>query len=257
MEYWRKSEWKLGLFIAGGIVLFGVLLFTITNLNFFHKGYEIRVLFRFASGVESGAPVRLAGVKVGEVKLVKIIYDPEYETPIVEVDLDIQDNVRIRQDARIIINTLGLLGEKYVEILPGTTEKPLVKHGDILVGHDTVPMAQIADLGYQIAQKLNRTIDALENIFVEERSKNEIKTTVSDIKKISYNLNALIVDTNKLIERINKGEGTLGKLLYDDTLYNELLEFVRDIKRQPWKLLRKPRGAKEVIIGNQGYIYKR
>lgn len=255
MEYWRKTEWRLGLFIAGGIVLFAILIFTISNIEFFQTGYEVRVLFRFANGIEPGAPVRLAGVKVGEVKQVKVISYPQDEIPMVEVDLDIQNRIRIHQDARILINTLGLLGEKYVEILPGTKDKPLVKEGDVLVGQDSIPLAQVADLGYQIAQKLSKTIDALEDIFLEEKGVDDIRTILENIKKLSQNLNQLALDTDKLIEKANRGEGTLGKLLNDETLYNEILELVRDIKRHPWKLLKKPRVSRREKEGNQGYIY--
>lgn len=257
MEYWRRHEWRLGVFILVGMVLFWLLVFSISHLRFFERGYEVRVLFRFANGIDVGAPVRLAGVKVGEVKNVKIIYDPEDGTPLVEVDLSIKKGVRIRQNAQVMINTLGLLGEKYVEIMPGTKETPLVKDGDILIGHDTVPLARIADLGYKIAKKLDITIEAIKDLFVKEENKQDIEVALKSIRELTTNLNDLIMDADVLIERINKGKGTLGKLLYDDTLYNEILELVRDIKKHPWKLLRRPRRSELKEEGNRGYIYKR
>ncbi len=184
MEYWRKSEWRLGLFISCGIVLFGALIFTISNLNFFQKGYDLRVLFNFASGIESGAPVRLAGVEVGEVKNVKIIYNPEDEAPLVEVDLLIEKGVLIRQNANILISTLGLLGEKYVEILPGDKSRDLAKEGDILVGYDAIPMAKLSDLVYQIAQKLDQTIDTISDVFVKEENKQDLEEIIGNMIEI-------------------------------------------------------------------------
>ncbi|MDP8233632.1 MAG: MlaD family protein [Candidatus Saelkia tenebricola] len=258
MEYWRNSEWRLGLFIACGLVLFGALVFTISNLTFFDRGYEVRVLFRFASGVEEGAPVRLAGVKVGEVKNVKIVYDFEDEYPLVEVHLNIQENVRIRQDASILISTLGLLGEKYVEILPGTKEKPLIESRDIVIGYDTVPLAKLSDLGYQIALKLDQTIDVLREIFVEEEQKKDIKITLNNIKDLSANLNNLVLETDVVMKRINRGEGTLGQLISEEELYDDFLAFVKDIKRNPWKLLRKTKSSNQDDVdenGNKGYLY--
>ncbi len=258
MEYIRKSEWKLGLFIAGGIVFFGALVFTISNLSFFQKGYEIRVLFRFASGIDSGAPVRLAGVKVGEVKNIKIIYDPGDEVPAIELVLYIKEGVRMRQNADVLISTLGLLGEKYVEILPGTTEKPLLKNGDIIVGHDSVPLARIADLTYQIAQKLDQAIDAFREIFVKEEQKKDIKLTLRNISDLSSNMNDLVLNTDKIMQQINSGEGTMGKLIYDELLYREALDLVGEVKRNPWKLLRKTKEVKkdDPVSGNQGYFYQ-
>lgn len=257
MEYWRRTEWRLGLFISGGIVLFSIFIFTITNLNIFHKTYEVRVLFRYASGIDVGAPVRLAGVQVGEVKRVKIVYDPQDERPIVEVDLDINQDVKIRQNAVVLINTLGILGEKYVEILPGTKDTPLVLNGDVLIGRDSIPLAQLADLGYQIAMKLDNTIDGLREIFISEESRESLKTTIKNLKELSENLNKLVKDTNDAVIKLKEGKGTIGKFLSDSTLYNEMLELVRDIKRHPWKLLRKPRDTELEEEGNKGYIYKR
>lgn len=248
----------MGIFISFGIVLFGALVFTISNINFFHKGYEIRALFRFASGVETGAPVRLAGVKVGEVKGVKIIYDPEDEAPLVEVDLIIDHNVLIRQNANVLISTLGLLGEKYVEILPGDKNKPLLKHGDFIVGYDSIPIAKLSDLAYQIAQKLDQTIDYLKDIFSEEENRQNLEQALFNVKVLSANLNELALETNKIAVKINNGDGTLGRLFSDDTLYEEILAIVRDIKRNPWKLLRKTKTTEpDGDSGNKGYIQQR
>ncbi len=257
MEYWRRTEWRLGLFISGGIVLFSIFILAITNLNIFHKTYEVRVLFRYASGIDVGAPVRLAGVQVGEVKRVKIVYDPQDERPIVEVDLDINQDVRIRQNAIVLINTLGILGEKYVEILPGTKDTPLVHNGDVLIGRDSIPLAQLADLGYQIAKKLDNTIDGLREIFVSEESRESLKITLKNLRELSENFNKLVKDTDEAVIKLKEGEGTLGRFLSDPTLYNEMLELVRDIKRHPWKLLRRPRKSELEEEGNKGYIYKR
>ena len=256
MEYWRKSEWKLGLFISCGIVLFGALIFTISNLSFFQRGYDLRVLFNFVNGIENGAPVRLAGVEVGEVKNVKIIYDPDDEKPLVEVDLLIEEGVLIRQNANILISTLGLLGEKYVEIFPGDKSRALVREGDILVGYDTVPMAKLSDLIYQIARKLDQTIDSMSNIFAKEENKQDLEEIIRNMKSLAANLDKLTINADDMIARVNKGEGTVGKLLSEDVLYYEILSLVRDVKRNPWKLLRKTKSSSDDSLdeGNQGYL---
>ena len=256
MEYWRKSEWRLGLFIACGIVLFGALVFTISNLNFFQRSYEVRALFKFANGIESGAPVRLAGVKVGEVKNVKIIYNPDNKVPLVEVYLLIEEGVLIRQNASILISTLGLLGEKYVEILPGDKNRALVRKGDIIVGYDAVPMAKLSDLAYQIAQKLDQTIDSVRDVFLKEENKQDLEDTIVNMKSLSDNLNKLAVETNEVMNKINNGEGTLGKILSEDVLYYEILSIVREIKKNPWKLLRKTKSSEDSSLddGNQGFL---
>jgi phospholipid/cholesterol/gamma-HCH transport system substrate-binding protein len=244
MNYYEKSEWKLGLFIAGGIVLFLLLIFALGSLKLLERGYEVKVLFRFANGIDVGAPVRLAGVKIGEVKNVRIIYSPQDEKPLVELTLKIRKDTKIRQNATVLINILGLLGEKYVEILPGSTKALLLKNGDVIIGHDSIPLAKLSDFGYEIAKKLDETIDSIKDIISGEENKESIQTTLHNFKNLTANLNNLILDSDQLVEKINNGEGTIGKLLVDDTLYKDLEEFVKDIKTHPWKLLRKPRRRK-------------
>lgn len=244
MQYYQRSEWKLGLFIAGGIVFFLLLIFAVGSLKLLERGYEVKVLFRFANGINIGAPVRLAGVEIGEVKNVQIIYSPGDDKPLVELTLMIKKGAKIRQNATVIINTLGLLGEKYVEILPGSKDVPLLKNGDVIIGKDSVPIAKITDLGYEIACKLNETIDSIRRIITTEDSQEKIRSTISNLKILTDNLNELILDTDQLIKKINKGEGTIGKLVSDDSLYRELEDFIRDIKAHPWKLFKRPRSRK-------------
>jgi phospholipid/cholesterol/gamma-HCH transport system substrate-binding protein len=106
---------------------------------------------------------------------------------------------------------LGLLGEKYLEIIPGTPGKPLVKNNEILVGKDPVSM-----------------------------------------EKVTENLANLSEDVRVIVERLRKGEGTIGKLLAEDAVYNDVKaitgnfrEFSEDVKRHPWKLLNKPRSEED------------
>jgi phospholipid/cholesterol/gamma-HCH transport system substrate-binding protein len=206
MEGTRAFELKVGIFIMIGMAVLFLIVFSIGDINISKTGYKIKVQFNFASGIGPSAPVRLAGVGVGQVQGVYILHDKENRTR-AELTAWIQDDAKIEQDAVVTINTLGLLGEKYLEILPGTPGKPLVKNNDLLIGKDPVPMEKITE----------------------------------NLANLSDSVKSLVDSANSIVSKVKAGEGTVGKLLMDDSVYNNLEAFTADIKKHPWKLLNKPR----------------
>jgi phospholipid/cholesterol/gamma-HCH transport system substrate-binding protein len=196
---------KIGLFIFIGLVILTVVTFSISDF-FFKPGYNIFVELGFANGIQQSAPVRLAGISVGEVKEARVFKD-DYGKTKVRLKLWLTSDAKVEKDAEIIINTLGLIGEKYVEIIPGTPGSALVPEGGLMKGHDSISVEQITKKGYDIALKLERTIEHMDDIFTQIRS----------------------------------GHGTVGKLIYDETIYNEAESMVKDLKAHPWKLLGGPR----------------
>ena len=200
MDDSKTFELKVGVFILIGVAILFIIVFSIGDINLSKTGYKVNVLFNFANGIGSSAPVRLAGVGIGQVQSIRIIHDPKDNKTKAELTAWINDGTKIEGDAVVTINTLGLLGEKYLEILPGTAGYPVVKPNGTLIGKDPVPM-----------------------------------------EKITENLAALSESVKTIVDKIKNGEGTVGKLLTDDAIYNNLEAFTADIKKNPWKLLNRPR----------------
>lgn len=198
----RAFELKVGIFILIGIAILFIIVFSIGDINLIKSGYHVKVIFNFVAGIGESAPVRLAGVGVGQVEGLKVFRDEKENKTKVELYAWIKDNnVKIEEDAVATVNTLGLLGEKYLEIFPGTPGKKCLKDQEILIGHDPVPM-----------------------------------------EKITENLANLSESVNVIVDRLRRGEGTIGKLLTEEKIYKDLEAFVEDIKKHPWKLLSRPRG---------------
>lgn len=221
METAKAFEIKVGAFILAGIVIGFLIIFSIGDINLAKTGYSVTVKFDFASGIGAAAPVRLSGVGVGRVDGVNVVYSDQDKKSHAEVHAWIQSDAKIEEDARITINTLGLLGEKYLEIYPGTPGAPLIKDGAVLVGQDPVVM-----------------------------------------EKLTENLVDLSNSATVIMKRLEKGEGTIGKLLVEDGVYTDLRsmmgnfkdfsvdlkstgtnfkDFSEDLKRHPWKLLSRPK----------------
>ena len=203
MENTREFEFKVGIFILIGIAILFLIVFSVGDINVSKTGYKVRVLFNFAGGIGGTAPIRYAGVGVGQVQGIRVIYDEKEKKTKAELTAWINDSVRIENDSVVTINTLGLLGEKYLEIFPGTAGKPYLKNNDTIIGKDPVPM-----------------------------------------EKVTENLASLSDSIKEILDKLNKGEGTLGKLLSKDEVYDDLKAttgnfkaFSEDIRRHPWKLL--------------------
>lgn len=201
MDGLRTFELKVGIFILIGIAILFIIVFSIGDVNLVKRGYNIKVLFTFASGIGPAAPVRLAGVGCGQIKGIHLVYSQKEQKTKAEINVWIQEGTKIEKDAVVTINTLGLLGEKYLEIIPGTPGSAILKPGETIIGKDPVPM-----------------------------------------EKITENLASLSDSVRTIVDRLKNGEGTIGKLLTDDAIYENLEAFTADIKQHPWKLLNKPRG---------------
>lgn len=206
-----ELEVKIGLFVFVGAILLTVITFSIGDF-FFKPGYNINVIMGFANGVQEAAPVRLAGVEVGEVKKAAVFKDKTGQTK-VKLKLWLTDDAKVEKDAKVCINTLGLIGEKYVEIIPGTPGAALLREGEIIEGHDSVSVEQMTKKGYETVLKLEKVVDSLDYIL------NQVKT----------------------------GKGTVGKLIFDEELYSDVNEMVKDLKAHPWKLLHRPSRTGEKI----------
>ncbi len=200
-----KLEFKVGIFVFIGLLILTLFVLNIGDYKTLSSGYEINFIFNFANGVKIGAPVRFAGVDVGEVKEINFILPSLDEAKTqVRITGSVKKTIKVPADSAVWVNTLGLLGEKYIEIMPGKDYSNLVSPKQSLVGVDPIPMQEVSVLAKNIAQHLDESILGIKN-----------------------------------------KEGTLGKLLYDDKIYQELAALITDVRKHPWKLFWKTKEKPE------------
>lgn len=231
-------ELKVGIFIFIGIVILAVIVFSIGNFYTVKRGYTLNVVFSFANGISIGAPVRYSGVEVGEVQNIEVYFDEKENRPLVKLLVWVSQNTWINENARANINTLGLLGEKYLEITPGTREARLLKNGETLRGQDPVSTEEIARFTKELVLKVGSLIESINKVISDEE-------LLASLKNTAANVETLTLDMRNFIATAKEGKGTIGRLLSDDKLYNDIDEMILDIKRNPWKLLYKPREAQQ------------
>ena len=199
-----KLELKVGFFVFIGLFILVTFILSLGGFRTWTSGYRVNFIFNFANGIKLGAPVRFAGIDTGEVKNIKFFFVPEEQKTKVQVVCWITKNVRVPMDSTIWVNTLGLLGEKYIEIMPGRDYSSCLKPNGSLVGIDPIAMHEVVRLAKDIA-----------------------------------------TNWDEAITRINKEEGTIGKLLYDDAIYKELEALIMDVRKHPWKLFYKTKEKPE------------
>ena len=190
-----KLELKVGVFVFIGIVLLSVFVLSIGGMKTWSSGYHVNFMFNFINGAKLGAPVRFAGVDVGVIKKINFVYSAEEQKFKVKIDVWVKKEVQVPSDSTVWVNTLGLLGEKYIEIMPGKDYSRVLLANDTMVGVDPIPMHEVFRMGKGIVDNLDETI-----------------------------------------VMIKEGKGTIGKLISNDTIYNELEALSTDLRKHPWKL---------------------
>lgn len=215
----RMHELKVGIFVFIGIIILIIFVLMIGDFRLINPGYAFKVSFGFANGIKVSAPVRLSGVEVGEVKGIHIGYDEKTKKPLVLIDVWVKKGSNIPIDSRAWVNMLGLLGEKYIEIIPGQNQQNLLKEGSVIKGEDPVSIQELTDLSREIALQVGTAVKGAE----------------VTLDKLSVTLESL----NLILANIKEGKGSVGKLFFDESLYNNIDEMFADLKRNPWKLLYK------------------
>lgn len=231
MEKRAGLELKVGFFVFLALLVLAYLTFQISGSSLMNRrNYKVKVVFGFVSGIEPKAPVRLAGVTVGEVDDINIYYNEEKQNVEVDLTLSLREDIRIPRNSKAYISTLGLMGEKYVELVPGTKASGVFKTGDVIRGNDPVTMEKLTEV--------------LMSVVADKEIKQSVLETLNNFNQTSEHLKQVSLSMEAIIRNIEEGEGTIGKLLTQDKIYKDLEVLVDDIKRNPWKLLSKPKNKK-------------
>ena len=234
-------EMKVGAFILSGLGLLVFLLFAIGDLaTYFQPGYTLRVFFDTANGIGRGSPVQYAGVEVGKLEDLRIVYPGEGLIPQVELQVRLPKTLQVRSDDLATISTFGLLGEKYLEITPGPAAGEFLGPGDRLKGQPPVSTELVIQRSNEVLTEFKRTLEGLNSIVADTEARIYLKETLQEARDATRHWRVLGERLNMAMSHIEDGQGSLGKLLYDEDLYNRAAAFIDDLRAHPWKLLIRP-----------------
>ena len=230
-------EIKVGVFILSGIALLVIFIFAIGDLaTTFEPGYRVRVLFDSANGLTDGSPVQYAGVEVGKVQALHIIYPKGETIPKVELIARLPSHVSVRGDDLASISTFGLLGEKYLEITPGPGLGPVLQPDEVLLGKPPVSTERIMERSSEVLTEFKRTLEGINTLVGDPEARIYLKEAVQEARDATRHWKLLGERLNIAMSFAESGQGNIGKFLYDDNLYQRVSMFVDDVRAHPWKL---------------------
>ncbi len=188
--------------------------------NLFKKKFPYETRFDSASGLVVGNPVRLNGVNVGSVLEVVLSGDPADRTVRVVYDVDKRAAPRLRKGTRASIKTIGLLGDKYIDLEGGRAEEPEVEIGEEIPPAPGAGIEKLLEGGGDLIADLSGIARSLKNILARtEQGKGFLGQLTSESEegaRLGNSLHATLTSLNAILKKVETGHGLVGKLLADD-----------------------------------------
>jgi phospholipid/cholesterol/gamma-HCH transport system substrate-binding protein len=220
----KWSQLKVGLTVLAASVTLGLLIFLMSGTGgLFTSKIRLRSYFDNANGLREGAPVRLAGVDIGNVTKILVVRDRTKQLTPVEVTMKVNTRYlfNLRKDSLTLLSTAGVLGETYIDIDSSQSKGPQAQDGDVLPSREVPDFGDMVRSGQGTLQNMDALIKRLDRIvaFVESGQ--------GSVGKLLYDptlydrLNATVNEFQGLVNQVAQGKGTLGKLFSDEELYQK------------------------------------
>ena len=208
-----KNEYRVGLFFMVGIVVMVFVMDFLGDIPFYSSDKTVYTYFDSLGELREGNPVKMEGLIIGKVSSI------ELEDRQLKVSMDVKKDAPIKTDSVASIQIASLLGTSYVNLTFGSEETPL--------NDGNFPLASIdpTDLN-KILTKLDSAIGSLDSAL----------GVFSGFGDNEEGINSIVTNLDTVLEDLAEGKGTLGKLIKDDTLYNETTVAMRNIKNISTKL---------------------
>jgi phospholipid/cholesterol/gamma-HCH transport system substrate-binding protein len=253
-------ELIVGTVVVGALVVLFVFVFSISGTYALRPGYyQLKAQFSYVGGLRKGSPVELAGRPIGEVGRLDLVRDPQSGRDFVNVIMYIQKKVQIREKAYgRIYGTSFALSEPHVEIIQGGNEDGrFLEPGAMIHGVDPAVLDNLVGEAEKAIVHMRSVMEQMDAAISDPELQKVFRDTLYNMRNVTYSLNELLggkesnvaqsvedlaqaVKTLRTtMDKVDKGEGTIGKLVSSDELYNELMAFVKDLKAHPWKLMQK------------------
>lgn len=193
-----KVETKVGLLFVVAVAMVAAFAYYLGVLNPFSSTNTVQLGYNFAGGIEVGSKVRVMGIEVGKVTAIE--FDPSLKMPNgEEVKLRVTATISkkawpaVRQDSRFFINLAGVIGEKYLEVSPGSSASPPLEPGALIRGEDPPRIDQLISQSYGLAGKI---------LDLVQKNEGSITDTLEKMNTLVTNVNKTLV----LLEKTTKNE---------------------------------------------------
>lgn len=216
----NSLETKLGIFVVLAVLAAWAIIETLGGGDFFAHGYHVNAQFESAQDLKLGDRVKMAGVEIGRVEKISLTDDK------VNVTMRIKSDASVKTDSRAIIKFTGLMGQNYVAVGFGSAAAPKATEGTILETSEQPDLSTIM-------AKLDNAAGGIQNItkvFSGDKIDNILGPLTDFMKQNSAPITATIANVKNLSSQIAAGQGTIGKLIYEDALYISALTTVTNLQ---------------------------
>jgi phospholipid/cholesterol/gamma-HCH transport system substrate-binding protein len=220
----KWSQLKVGLTVLFACITLATLIFLMSGTGgLFTSKINIKSYYDNASGLKDGAPVRLEGVDIGNVTRIRIVSDKDKQLTPVEVTMKVNTrySFNLRKDSVTSLSTAGVLGETYVDIDSSRATGPPAEDGDQLPIRDHPDIQDVVRASQGTLQNMDALLKRVDRIvaFVES-GQGSVGKLVYD--PTLYNrLASTVNEFQGLVSKVSEGKGTIGKLISDDELYRK------------------------------------
>jgi phospholipid/cholesterol/gamma-HCH transport system substrate-binding protein len=193
-----SPEAKVGVFVLIGFIILGYMSMKIGKLSFSkNKGYELQVIFDSATGLAEDVTVEIAGVEIGRVKSISLKDGKAL------VVLRMHPNIVIKKDAKALIRTRGILGDKYVEIIPGSESAPDMQPGERIVRTAPVTdMDMLMNTLGEVAQDIKVLTNSLAKVIGGENREAALIAIIDNISEMTETLNQTVQANQEKIDTL-------------------------------------------------------
>jgi len=243
-------EQRIGAFFVVGIVLLFVAIELTLGLGLLRRRYPLYATFRDVQGLDSGADVRLAGIKAGRVDGMQIEQDH------VRVTLLINGGLVVKKDSLARLDFRALSGERFVSLTLGTPTAKPAEPGDTLEGETPASFSDVVDQLSGVAQNVNELVTSL------NANSQRLLTNLADlIEQNRSELDQIAGNVASITGKLDRGTGTLGLLLNDSSLYDRASAALGDVRQAVQDIgqvthdLSEGRGTLGKLIREDGGLY--
>lgn len=253
----KRFDITVGFFVVISFLILSLIVFFVSGIYIFRPGYHLTATFDYVGIINRGAPVRFAGVRVGEVSKVEIVEPKDEKSKAkIFVEFFLEKHVQVREHYEISVQGTHIMSEPHISIEPVNEGGRILKDGEVVNGVSPTTVDDLIRRSESIILRINSLLEGAQEVFDSE-TRNSLRESIQNMNNLLKSMNAVTEgqeeqlrtmisnlnqsteQTSALLKKINQGEGTLGKLIVEDEVYNDIRDFTREIKTHPWRLFKK------------------
>lgn len=245
-----QRELKVGVLLLAAVVIFGAAVFLIGRRDHvFSTKNQYTISFEQVGGLAEGAPVQLSGVGVGQVESIDLPPTVTSKTLTVTISIGRRYAARVREDSVARIKTLGLLGDKYIEVTSGTPENPVIAPGGSIPAAPPTNVDQLISSGEDFVDNIVAISISLRSMLARMEGGEGVLGQLTAEGETADTMRNTLQALERVLVSMEQGEGTLGKLLNDEGVFVRLDTTLRRLERTVGKI-EEGEGALSLLIND-------